>query len=54
MASSYTKGGLDWPLGRISSQEVLQSIGQAVQGSGGGSIPEVLENQVHVALEDTI
>lgn len=43
MASSCTKGGLDWTSGRISSQKALQSIKEPVQGSRGGTNPGSLQ-----------
>jgi len=39
MASSCVRGGLDWMLGKISSQKEWSGIEQAAQGSGGVTTP---------------
>lgn len=39
MASSFTRGGLDWILGNNSSLKGCQALEQAAQGSGGVTTP---------------
>ena len=38
-ASSYTRGGLDWILGKILHQKNCQALEEAAQGGGGVTIP---------------
>lgn len=37
---SYTRGGIDWTLGRISYGDSRQALEQAAEGRGGIPIPE--------------
>jgi len=42
IGSSCVRGGLDWILGKNSSQKGFQALEQAVQGNGGVTIPGVV------------
>lgn len=54
MASSYTRGGIGWILGKMSSLGRLPIIGTGCSGSGGITIPEGWCRYVDVTLGDMI
>ena len=53
MASSCTRGGSGWTLGKISSSKSGEILEQAAQGGGGVAIPGGIQ-EIDVALKGMV